>query len=990
MKLRDMVIKPKAMSANNVLKLGFLACHKLLVQRIEPTGLMIELIPRGVISMDEKETILKESVPSFMTDKLLTLVHRKAVFNPAVYNAFLLAMEEVETLKSVVVDVRAAAVQRVSGGNGAADNFTYTSDVMDEAYSAALKAHEHTIVAGLTASEILPDLVSAGVVSPEENESIREGESSGEQAKRLLKIVRLRGTKGFLGFTDALLNSESHQQLGKLLSRSEEAPDDKQYVEETLKQGHVPPRQTVYIERRETIERLRQSLRTLGKREGWLVVHGMAGFGKTVLAAEAIRDSALLREAFPGGVNWVTVGQMADARGRLDESKLLTKMQNLIVRLDEKGQQASRPGDLESARDLLQKVISEQHPRSLLILDDVWSSDVARHFAVRCRTMVTTRNAGVADAVQTPSVEKLSISEGFSDEEARQMLSLWSGRDLASLPPAADAIVLYCRGSPMALALIGANLRKGAKDARWKQITEKLETSHGALDIKLQQPEWNYQHPTLKASIDLSVEGLSTQLRPLFDLLVVFDYDTLIPLETLATLWEMDTFDADTTMTELVEQSLTQHASTKATDSDLTVYTIHDLVIDYLRGSIPQPKRKGYHSLIVQRFRKACSDAFHELADDHYVYQKLVYHIAMAEDWELLGQILTSLKWVMAATSHADGYSVLSAYQEFSEKVTAKYTLSVQQFYLFVSDNMDLLVQSLNQDEVLQVALLLPETNEVFLQARGVTRFRKKSWYTWSNIEKDRTRKALRLKLHTSGVRRCQFSLDGRKAVSCSNTGDVKLWDTSTGMVLATFSHEDQVSCCALSTSGKFIVSCSEDNTVKVWDIGRKAKAMDFKKHSCGVQCCAISPDDVSIISGDIDAHIFLWQLSTGVVRKKWLHGTPSTPTTAESRSFPEPVPFSNQDSSSSQEASGVIKSCAFTPNGQSVVTATGGGSVKLWNLNGEEVMSYIGHVAEVPCVVFNKDGSRLATASQDGTVKVRMMGVALGAWRGRRFCTLF
>ena len=323
-------------------------------------------------------------------------------------------------------------------------------------------------------------------------------------------------------------------------------------VEETLKQGHVPPRQSVYIERRDTIERLRQSLRTLGKREGWLVVHGMAGFGKTVLAAEAVRDSALLREAFPGGVNWLTVGQMADARGRLDESKLLTRMQNLIVRLDEKGQQSSsssRPGDLESARDYLQKVISEQHPRSLLILDDVWTSDVARHFAVRCRTMVTTRNAAIADAVQTPSVDKVSISEGFSDEEARQMLSLWSGRDLESLPPAADSIVRYCRGSPMALALIGANLRKGARDVRWKQIADKLEASHGAVDIKLLQPEWNYQHPTLKASIDLSVEGLSSELRSLFDLLVVFDYDTLVPLETLATLWDLDTLDADIKMT---------------------------------------------------------------------------------------------------------------------------------------------------------------------------------------------------------------------------------------------------------------------------------------------------------------------------------------------------------------------------------------------------------------------------------------------------------
>lgn len=32
----------------------------------------------------------------------------------------------------------------------------------------------------------------------------------------------------------------------------------------------------------------------------WVVVHGMAGFGKTVLAAEAVRDASLLRKVFPG------------------------------------------------------------------------------------------------------------------------------------------------------------------------------------------------------------------------------------------------------------------------------------------------------------------------------------------------------------------------------------------------------------------------------------------------------------------------------------------------------------------------------------------------------------------------------------------------------------------------------------------------------------------------------------------------------------------
>ena len=213
----------RGMSNSIGLRQGFLKCHKLLVQRIDPTGLMIELVTTSIISIDEKEMISKESVPSFMTDKLLTLLHRKAVFDPAVYHKFLRAMEEEETLKSAVDDVRAAAVQQASGGNGTHD-YTY---VRDEAYSAALKAHERTIVTGLTASDILPELVSAGVVSPEEDESIRDGESRGEQAKRLLNIVRLRGSKGFLGFRNALLNSESQQQLGSLLSV--EAPDDKQY-----------------------------------------------------------------------------------------------------------------------------------------------------------------------------------------------------------------------------------------------------------------------------------------------------------------------------------------------------------------------------------------------------------------------------------------------------------------------------------------------------------------------------------------------------------------------------------------------------------------------------------------------------------------------------------------------------------------------------------------------------------------------------------------
>ena len=311
----------------------------------------------------------------------------------------------------------------------------------------------------------------------------------------------------------------------------------------------MPPRQPVYVERAETIAKIRNELRKLKDTDGWLVLHGMAGFGKTILAAEAVRDARLLREVFhPGGVHWLTVGQLTNARGELDKANLLTKIQNLIVRLDKGGH---RPPNLEAATDYLQKVISEQHPYSLLILDDVWSPEVAEVFSVRCRTMVTTRNALVASSVQSPNIYSVSVSDGFSDEEGKILLAQWVKRTVSELPGEAETIIKYCRGSPMAIALIGAILRKNPKVARWKAITQKLMESYShisALHVTPRVNEWNYQHPTLNASIQLSEESLSDGLLELFQSLVVFDYDTLVPSPALETIWGQDIFEVEDNM----------------------------------------------------------------------------------------------------------------------------------------------------------------------------------------------------------------------------------------------------------------------------------------------------------------------------------------------------------------------------------------------------------------------------------------------------------
>lgn len=57
-------------------------------------------------------------------------------------------------------------------------------------------------------------------------------------------------------------------------------------------------------------------------------------------------------------------------------------------------------------------MIDKQHPHTLLILDDVWTADVAAAFSVRCRVMVTTRNAAITDRVQAADIYKVPVSQG--------------------------------------------------------------------------------------------------------------------------------------------------------------------------------------------------------------------------------------------------------------------------------------------------------------------------------------------------------------------------------------------------------------------------------------------------------------------------------------------------------------------------------------------------------------------------------------------------
>ncbi|NEQ10764.1 MAG: hypothetical protein F6K37_34055, partial [Moorea sp. SIO4E2] len=70
-------------------------------------------------------------------------------------------------------------------------------------------------------------------------------------------------------------------------------------------------------------------------------------------------------------------------------------------------------------------------------------------------------------------------------------------------------------------------------------------------------------------------------------------------------------------------------------------------------------------------------------------------------------------------------------------------------------------------------------------------------------------------------------------------------------------------------------------------------------------------------------------------------------------------------------EQSEAVYSVAFSPDGQTIATASIDNTVKLWNLKGKPLHTLTGHSDYVTSVTFSPDGKTIATASGDKTVKL-------------------
>jgi WD40 repeat protein len=124
---------------------------------------------------------------------------------------------------------------------------------------------------------------------------------------------------------------------------------------------------------------------------------------------------------------------------------------------------------------------------------------------------------------------------------------------------------------------------------------------------------------------------------------------------------------------------------------------------------------------------------------------------------------------------------------------------------------------------------------------------------------------------HSAAVSGVALRPDGRRAVSASKDGTLKVWDLESGRELRTLEgHCGLVNGVALSPDGRRAVSASSDRTLKVWDLESGRELCTLEGHSRSVNGVAVSADVRRAISASWDRTVKVWDLESGRQCAPW------------------------------------------------------------------------------------------------------------------------
>jgi eukaryotic-like serine/threonine-protein kinase len=264
-------------------------------------------------------------------------------------------------------------------------------------------------------------------------------------------------------------------------------------------------------------------------------------------------------------------------------------------------------------------------------------------------------------------------------------------------------------------------------------------------------------------------------------------------------------------------------------------------------------------------------------------------------------------------------------------------------------------------------------------------------------------REVLTLTGHSARVNSVAISPDSTRIASASDDRTVKLWNSANGEVVLGFeAHAETVNSVVFSPDCMRVASASSDGTVKVWDSNNGRVTLE-KALGIPVNSVTFSPNGSRLAASTngvlFSPTVFVWDSVTGERFCEFARAnvakvafSPDGSLVATTRSANAQL-FSGiwqtndgrwlrelTDVSSRQRGGGPANDITFSPDGTRLASAQVDGTVKVWDAaTGLETLTLKGHTDEVWSVAFSPDGHQLISASADGTVRV---------WDARRLHT--
>ncbi|XP_029969106.1 apoptotic protease-activating factor 1 [Salarias fasciatus] len=912
--------------------------------------------------------------------------------------------------------------------------------VLEERARSSLLQHRRRLEDDIKPSYLLDHLVHDGVFTGDEEETVQAQPTRRRQAAALLELLLEKDGRAFVSFHNALVR-EAYLDLARLLedglpgdglpgdgSAKGWGPSGDATVQAVLSEGGVPQRPVVFVSRPELVNRVREKLHRLDRDPGWVSIFGMAGSGKSVLAAEAVRHPELLRDCFPGGVHWVSVGQ-------LDKPDLLARIQTLCFRLEQSLDPRSvhrNPNSLDEAKERLRFLMLRRFPRSLLILDDIWDSSVLKVFDIHCRILLTTRNRSLTDSVSGARFQ-VEVQSGLDEDKGLEVLALYTGTKPSLLPDQARSIVQECKGSPLVVSLIGALLKD--KPDRWGFYLRQLQQKQ----FRRIRKSSSYDYEALDQAMAASIQVLPQDHQDLYRDLTVLEKDVKVPAQVLGVLWDLEPEDVEDILHEFVNKSLLFVDN----NNKPSLYYLHDLQLDFLVEQ-NRAQLEALHTKVVRQYQQRYREAPPTSRDEESLYwiRFLTLHMAKANLSQELNSLLFSLDWISIKSQVLGPAHLINDYVEFGSILDKENGRARSQFQEFLSLNGHRLEQRPLPD-VVQLALAQPRASEVYARARRRAQEAARRGKLYFHLENERSPDGLcRLVLHPhqGSVYSARFSHDGTKIASCGAGRTLKVFKSTSGEKLTEIqAHEEEVLCCAFSPDDRLLATCSSDRKVKVWNVERamllrvfeveheeqvnhcqftntarrlllatcsndsvlNVKLWNLNKpssqntvfgHFEPVNHCCFSPDDRFLSTASNDGTVKLFEVSSAnewktisvkdefqenredvlVKCSSWTADGKKIICAARNAALVFDVESSDLLLEIRTSRLSTVQHCEVCPSSNLLAIAFSNYAVELWDLEDNKKMAECsGHLSWVQRVHFSQDGSQLLSCSDDQTVRV-------------------